>query len=215
MNEAQTQLTKNEKLPSVKELQKQIDSIVQKDAAKFSMPTVGELHKDHVEISARMEALNAILSTDPPKEWVKEHPYVNGWKYVPIGIVEELLRRIFKKSKTEIMREGTAFNGVYVVVRVHYFNPATGEMDFQDGIGAMDLQTKKGASPADLANINKGAITMAFPIAKSLAVKDACELIGNVFGGNLNRKDLIPFKIDGKLMEDYHTNRFEKALDNE
>jgi len=114
-----------------------------------------------------------------------------------------MLRRIFKKYSIEILREGTSFNGVFVVVRVHYFNPALNAMQYQDGIGAIDLQTSKGKSPADLANINKGAISMAFPIAKSLAIKDACDLIGNVFGANLNRRDVMDFKPDTDLIEKY------------
>jgi hypothetical protein len=99
------------------------------------------------------------------------------------------------------MREGTAFNGVFVVVRVHYLNPATGEMEWHDGIGACQLQTAKGTSPADLANINNGAISMAFPIAKTLAVKDACDHFGKLFGADLNRKDTIPFQVDKELVD--------------
>jgi hypothetical protein len=42
---------------------------------------------------------------------------------------------------------------------------------------------------------------MAFPLAKTLAVKDACGLIGNIFGGNLDRKDTIPFEADMKIVD--------------
>jgi hypothetical protein len=112
-----------------------------------------------------------------------------------------LLRKIFKRYQIEITGQGTAFNGVWVTVRVHYFNPALNEMTYQDGIGSSQLQTKSGSSPADLANINNGALSMAFPLAKTLAVKDACGLIGNIFGGNLDRKDTIPFEADMKLIK--------------
>jgi hypothetical protein len=73
-------------------------------------------------------------------------------------------------------------------------------MDYQEGIGASQLQTAKGTSPADLANINNGAISMAFPLAKTLAIKDACQLIGNVFGANIDRKDTLEFKPDEELI---------------
>lgn len=169
----------------------------------YQLPTLAELFNENIIIAGKTEALNALLNTPPPAPWIKEHPYIKGWKYVPIDKVELLLKRIFKKTNIEILREGTSFNGVYVVVRVHYFNPALNAMQFQDGIGACQLQTAKGTSPADLANINNGAISMAFPIAKSFAVKDACELIGKVFGGDLNRKDVSPFKPDTELIEKY------------
>lgn len=167
---------------------------------KIELPTLTEL-LEGIDIAGPSEALNAITNVDPPAKWVKEHPYVKGHKYIPIDKVEYLLRKIFKKYRIEVLREGTAFNGVFVVVRVHYLNPATGEMDYHDGIGAAQLQTKSGSSPADLVNINNGALSMAFPIAKTLAVKDACHHFGKIFGSDLNRKDVVEFKPDMELID--------------
>lgn len=170
---------------------------------KSKLPTIAELFSDSIQVAGKSEGLNLILSTPPPDKWVKEHPVIKNYKYLPIDKVEHLLRKIFKKYRIEVTREGTAFNGVFVVVRVHYLNPVTGEMDFHDGIGACQLQTKQGASPADLANINHGAISMAFPIAKTVAIKDACDHFGNIFGCNLNRKDTISFDTDPNLFDRY------------
>lgn len=180
------------------------------------LPTIQELFNDNIEVAGRMEGLNAILQTPPPAKWVKRHPFIGDddkpWFYLPIDKVEHLLTRIFKKYRIEVLREGTAFNGVYVVVRVHYLNPATGEMDFHDGIGAQQLQTKKGTSPADLANINHGAISMAFPIAKTFAVKDACDHFGPLFGANLNRKDVVALTPDLELIKKQQSERHSKAM---
>lgn len=180
---------------------------------EFKLPTIAELFEDNIELAGRMEGLNAILNTPPPEKWIKVHPYIKDWKYLPIDKIEYLLRRLFKKNKIQVRREGTAFNGVYVVVRVHYLNPATGEMDWHDGIGAVELQTKKGASPADLANINHGALSIAFPIAKTVAIKDACDHFGKLFGADLNRKDVIPFQVDASLIEKQQIERYAKALE--
>ncbi len=164
------------------------------------LPTLNELF-DGVDDIGKTEGLNAILNTAPPEKWIKVHPFISTHRYLPIDKVEYLLRKIFKRYSIEITGQGTAFNGVWVTVRVHYLDPATGEVVYQDGIGASQLQTKQGASPADLANVNNGAISMAFPIAKTLAIKDACQLIGNIFGGNIDRKDTINFEPDQKLIE--------------
>lgn len=177
---------------------------------KTKLPTIQDLFDDSIELAGKQEGLNVILSTPPPDKWVKEHPFIKGHKYLPIDKVEHLLRKIFKVYKIEITGQGTAFNGVWVTVRVHYYNPATNQMEYHDGIGAAQLQTAKGTSPADLANINNGAISMAFPIAKSLAVKDACDMLGAIFGANLNRRDVLQFAPDEKLM-----NNYSKALENE
>lgn len=140
-----------------------------------------------------------LLNNEPKKEWVKEHPFIRGYKYLPIDKIEFLLQKIFKKYRIEVLREGTSFNGVYVVVRVHYLHPVSGEMEFHDGIGAAQLQTKSGSSAAELQNINNGALSMAYPMAKTIAIKDACDHFGNLFGANLNRKDTLNYTIDESL----------------
>jgi hypothetical protein len=76
-----------------------------------------------------------------------------------------------------------------------------------DGIGAAQLQTKKDTSPADLQNINNGALSMAFPIAKTLAVKDAADHIGKLFGSDLNRKDTLEYKPDADLAAKFGNNK--------
>lgn len=169
---------------------------------KKELPTLAELFDDPT-LAGKTESLNVILNTEPPAKWVKVHPFISNHKYLPIDKVEYLLRKIFKDYRIKITGQGTAFNGVWVTVRVKYRSPIDGKFHYQDGIGAMQLQTAKGTSPADLGNINNGAISMAFPIAKTLAVKDACDHIGNIFGANLNRKDVIPFSPDMELIDKY------------
>ncbi len=174
---------------------------------KYTPPTVAELFEqsDSLTTAYANDQLNALLSVQPPTTWVKEHPYIKNHKYLPIDKVEYLLRKIFKEFRIEIVSTSTAFNGVVVTVRVHYINPATGEWSYHDGIGAMNLQTKSGSSPADLANINNGALSMAYPLAKTLAIKDACDMFGNLFGANLNRRDVLQNAPDTNLATAYNS----------
>jgi hypothetical protein len=94
-----------------------------------------------------------------------------------------------------------------VTVRLTVKNPTNGEVMQFDGIGAAQLQTKKDTSPADLQNINNGALSMAFPIAKTIAVKDAADHIGKLFGADLNRKDVIQYQPDKDLAEKFGNNK--------
>jgi len=164
------------------------------------MPSIAELYKNP-NLVLMQDQVNFLLNQPPPQSWLKVHPYIKGYTYLPIDKVEFLLKKLFKKTRIEILREGVSFNGVYVVVRVWYQDIASGEMDFHDGIGAAQLQTAKGTSPADLANINNGALSMAYPVAKTVAIKDACDHFGNIFGANTNRKDVISAGLDTKLEE--------------
>lgn len=171
------------------------------DLATYKAPTLSEIFSDNIEEAFKGEQLNLLLNQPPKKEWIKTHPYISNYKYLPIDKVEFMLRKLFQRYRIEITGQGTAFNGVWVTVRVHYLSPITGEFDYHDGIGACQLQTAKGTSPADLGNINNGALSMAFPIAKTVAIKDACDHFGNIFGANLNRKDTVEFSPDAKIME--------------
>ena len=164
------------------------------------LPTIQELY-ENTDLAIKHDDLAVLLNQNPPQSWVKKHPYIKDHLYLPIDKVEWLLRRIFKQYRIEITGQGVAFNGVWVTVRVHYKHPVTNEWEYHDGIGAMQLQTAKGTSPADLANINNGALSMAFPICKTLAIKDACDMFGSAFGANLNRRDVIPYSQDEKLQD--------------
>lgn len=159
---------------------------------KRQLPTLAELHHD-AEAAFKNDQLNLLLNQPVPEKWVKDHPYAKNVKYIPIEKVEFLLTRIFQEWRVEILSEGQLFNSVYVKVRLHYLNPVTGEWSFHDGVGAVDVQTAKGESAADLSKIVANAVMKALPAAESYAIKDAAEKLGELFGKNLNRKDTMAF----------------------
>lgn len=164
-----------------------------------NLPKIKDLYSD-LQVAQKNDAFVALMNQPPKMEWIKTHPFIKGYKYLPIERIEFLLKTIFKRYRIEITGQGQSFNGVWVTVRIHYLHPITGEWDFHDGIGASQLQTAKGTSPADLGNINNGALSMAFPMAKTIAIKDACDSFGNLFGADLNRKDIINYDIDLTLI---------------
>lgn len=205
------QQLQTKKTPDIKDLQKQVNDMAPAKNGKDSkLPTLAELFSDNIEVAGKAEGLNAILNTPPPAKWVKEHPYIRGYNYLPIDKVEYLLRKIFKKYRIEVLKTGMLMNSVEVTVRVHYLDPSTGTMEYHDGVGAQELQTAKdtGTLKMDMSNVNKGAVMMALPIAKTVAIKDACDHFGEIFGCNLNRKDTLAFTPDQDII-----NRYQKALE--
>jgi hypothetical protein len=165
-----------------------------------NLPKINDLYSD-IQMTRQNDVLTTLLNQPPLLEWIKVHPFIKNYKYLPIERVEFLLKTIFKNYKIEITGQGQSFNGVWVTVRVHYLHPITGDWSFHDGIGASQLQTKSGTSPADLININNGAISMAYPMAKTIAIKDACDHFGKLFGADLNRKEVISYEADLTLIE--------------
>lgn len=165
-----------------------------------NLPKINDIYTDKLSIQ-KADVFVTLMNQQPKQEWVRDHPFIRGYKYLPIERIEYLLKTIFKSYKIEITGQGTSFNGVWVTVRIHYLHPVSGEWLFHDGIGASQLQTAKGTSPADLNNINNGALSMAYPVAKTIAIKDAADHFGKLFGSDLNRKDLINYELDLTLIE--------------
>lgn len=164
------------------------------------LPTLQELTSD-TDMSLKQDALNYLLNQPVPKQWIKKHPFVNvkvngtstALEYVSVEQVKMLLTQIFQVWESEIVDYKALFNAVSVQVRLRVKNPLTGEWITHDGVGAVDVQTKSGASAADLSQINASAVMKALPAAASYALKNAAEKLGSIFGGNLQKYDLAPF----------------------
>ena len=155
------------------------------------LPTLADIYSDDIQSGASDEKLNLLLSADPKPSWIRSRE-INGkeFKYLPIDKVEFLLRRIFGQFRIKVLAVNQIHGGVQVSVRVYYLLPPNHEQErvwaFQDGVGAVTLNQNFELEPA-------------VPLAKTFAVKDACDHIGNIFGANLNRLDVITYKKDDSM----------------
>lgn len=129
-----------------------------------------------------------VLSTNPPKQIVKHHDF-GKFDYLPITAVERMLDGLFESWTCEILREGVAVNGFFVVVKLRAKIPHSDKELVSDGIGFAEFQTKKGQSPTDFNHLMQGAGVMAVPRAKAEAIKNAAKSFGNLFGRNITRDD--------------------------
>ena len=134
------------------------------------------------------------INLKPPQSWVKDHPFIKNYKYLPIERVEYLLRSIFQYWEWKVIDYRVIANAIAVHGRLRVQHPVSGEWLEYDGLGAVDIQLKSGSNPTDFSAIMSGAIQKNLPSAESFALKDASEKIGDIFGGSLNRKDEIGFR---------------------
>ena len=158
------------------------------------LPSLAELAASSEAEIFKNDGLNLLLNTDVPTDWVKKHPFAKDTHYLTIQRVEVLLTAIFQEWKVEVIEYKQLFNSVSCHVRFHYKNPLNGEWKFFDGLGAVGIQTDKGAAASDLNAIKQDSVMKALPAAKSYAIKDAAEHLGKLFGRDLNRKDIVEFK---------------------
>ncbi len=137
------------------------------------------------------DAYLKIVNQNPPAEWLREHP-MTKIKYIPIEIIENTLTQFFQEWHVEVKEVQQILNSIAVTVRVHYKDPITGEMRYQDGVGAQPAQADKG-TVLSIGTVKTNAIQIGLPAAKSYAIKDAVEHIGKLFGRDIGRKDVIDF----------------------
>lgn len=171
----------------------------------LKLPTLAELYEDQ-DTAFKQNALLVILNANPNPAWIKQHKDIKlndgtPYKYLPVDKIEYMLKRIFKFYKIEVTGQGTAFNGVWVTVRVHYKDPITSEWLFHDGIGACAMQTNQGAKASDMMAIKSNAVQLGFPSAKAYAIKDACDHFGKIFGSELNNKESLSITLDKGLIK--------------
>jgi len=169
-----------------------------------TLPKLEDLFNGSEEL-VKQNALNVLLNQSPPKEWIKEHPFISKLKYLPINRIEYLLTAIFIEWHFSINDVKLLGNSIVVTGTLYVTNPITGKEMYQDGIGASPLQTDQGAGAIEFNKLKSGSVMMAAPAAESYAIKDAAEKFGKIFGKDLNRKDNISYD---SLLDKYQSRKF-------
>lgn len=132
---------------------------------------------------------NTIVNTQPRRQWIKANKYANNAKYLPIGVVEDLLSQLFpfwqveQKGNTQILG-----NSIVISVDLKVYHPLLGQWLNYAGIGAVPIEVEKGAHPTDFTKINSKAMHKNVPAALSFAINNASKKIGKIFGSHLNRQ---------------------------
>ena len=173
-------------------------------AEERQLPKLADLYSD-TELKIAQNDLNILVNAEPNPGWLRDHPFakkevvIDGKKvkvpikFIPIERIEWLLTRIFIRWHVEVKTVQLIANSVQVTVRLYYQDVVTKEMLWQDGIGAVALQTDSGAGAVEFDKIKSSAVQMAAPAAETYAVKDAAEKIGKFFGKDINRATHIDY----------------------
>ena len=170
---------------------------------KITLPVLKDLYDGDLSLKQGQNELNLLLNQPPNPNWIKEHPFAKGVKYIPIERIEYLLTRLFIKWRVEVKQIQTIANSCVVTVRLHYQNIEDDQWSWQDGIGAAPIQTEKDAGAMNWDKVRTDSVMKSAPAAESYAIKDAAEKIGKIFGKDMNRKDEIIYdSLDGAIPEE-------------
>ncbi len=148
-----------------------------------------------------LQELLYTLQEEPKPEEVKAH---EGNLYVPIGIIEAKLDRIFHGLwKTENAQTTIIANEVCMTLELHVFFYPLNQWVVRTGAGAAMIQQrgewdgkkKIPAKPSDIDAKISNTMGKDYPNAKASAVANAAKSLGRTFGRDLNRD--IDKRVDG------------------
>lgn len=161
-----------------------------------SLSLIEEIIGSHfdAELVSKYGKMNRLLQSEPKQEWVKEHPFAKGVKYIPIERIENMLRQLYGIFEVKVNDYKIIANSIAVHITLTVTDPITGNKINQDGLGAMPIQLDANSNPTDFTKIKSNAIMLALPSAESYALKDAAEKLGKLFGSDLNRKEQVVFQ---------------------
>jgi len=151
------------------------------------------------DIKDVQDRLKKEFNKAPNPKSVKVNKYAGNSKYVPIGIVQGLLDRLFISWDWRINDVKVIMNGVMVRGTLTCLTPGGNTINM-DGIGASEFQLKKGESTLTPDTLNSKAIERDVPKAEAEALKSAAKKLGRIFGRSLNRDEDFMYVPDDDLL---------------
>ena len=135
--------------------------------------------KKAVSIEEKLMQFNMLLDHEPPKEWIKVNKNFQNSKYIPIRIVEALLKSVFGAYQVlEASPHVVISDCIVYSVHLKVWHPVLKDWLIYSGIGGAPLHTAAtGISIALHGNA---------PMARAYAITNAAKSIGKLFGSSLN-----------------------------
>lgn len=157
-----------------------------------------------------IEEFQKLLNKQPLKQEIKKNEYAGNSQYLPIGFIEKHLDESFAGlwSTTEPKIEIVA-NSVVCTITLKAFHPTAQVWIERGGVGAVPIQLNKGEKELNFVTIKSDAIRKNAPAAKSMAMRNAAQSLGRVFGRDLNREDVGDFMTLTEQVEVLNTDALE------
>lgn len=134
---------------------------------------------------------NDAINKQQDKKHIKTNVLAQNSQYIPIGIIEKTLDEVFTGLwSTRNVKIYHMLNSVVCELELQVMMPHNGVVISRIGVGAVPIQLKKGEKEITPDTINPMALQMNIPSAKSYALSNAAQSLGELFGRNLNRRDI-------------------------
>ncbi|MGB0881874.1 MAG: hypothetical protein ACPGSO_02895 [Vicingaceae bacterium] len=139
-----------------------------------------------------VEEYKKTISVKPQERWFDSRNLGGGKSatYIPIAVKEALADRIFREWNVIDERHDVILNEIVYRVKIQALpDYPNAEHIFFTGTAAKPIQQHKDSSPESFPIGKKGnALEYCLPAARSEAIANALETLGNLFGRNVGRK---------------------------
>ena len=144
------------------------------------------------KVSAMVQFKAIVLDRQPDSKFVEANKYAGNSKFLGIGYIEQMLDLIDPCWSFLPVDRGVYGNSFIYEGLLELTHPLTGDKIRRTGIGAVpiELDAKRATSAIDFEHINPKAMHKNVPAARSYALKNAAQSIGDIFGRNLNRNGM-------------------------
>ena len=143
---------------------------------------------DYNDIVANFEKVSSMLNKQPSKKHIKQNAMADNTQYIPISIIEKTLDESFAGLwSTRNCKIYQMLNSVVCELELEVV--MNGVKITRIGVGAVPIQLKKGEVEIAPHTINIMGLQKNVPAAKSFALSNAAQSLGEIFGRNLNRKE--------------------------
>ena len=140
------------------------------------------------ELRQRLQGFSKILNVYPKKEEVKENPFANKAKYLPISFIEmELDEIFFGLWQTENFKSQIVVNEIIGQIDLLVYHPVLKEWIRRTGNGSTPIQMQKGSGVTEVAKKIHNTLVKDYPHLKTECIKNAAKSFGKRFGRDLNR----------------------------
>jgi len=140
------------------------------------------------EIRGRLQGFSKILNGSPKASEVKENPFANKAKYIPVSYIEmELDEMFFGLWQTENFQSQIVVNEVIGQIDLIVYHPVIKEWIRRTGAASVPIQMAKGSGVTDVQKKIHNTLVKDYPHLKSECIKNAAKSFGKKFGRDLNR----------------------------
>jgi len=146
--------------------------------------------KNEINIE-RIKEFQIQTTKEPSKSEVKFNEMAGNAKYIPIGVLEKKLDETYLGLwKTSNGHYEVIANSLTYSIDLEVLHPVLGIWIKRNGVGAVPIQLQKGQKEMNFSTINTFAIQKGLPSAKSFALRNAIQSLGDYFGRGLNREEI-------------------------